>query len=247
MVKPSIFSSDYEKRMRRRRISFALFFVIIAFIIAGIYLIGKGHISDFLTKKANQEVVVDKNKDKKEQEQKTVEGSYNLTLIGGSSIKTLYKTEGSAKKFTGISPEGNNISCSINSPGNKIVVYDGSTQSMTLVDTDGNIQDITKTVYQSTSGSQIVKDNVLSTHSGYIWCASPVFISESKVAYISQLPWLNKTSKFVWIVDVVAKEHSRVRALEGESVVFGKPDSRGLEVNIDGRIIYLAADGSIIE
>jgi len=247
VVKPSIFSSDYERRMRRRRIGFTLFFVVAVFIIAGIYLIGKGHITDFLSKKAKQDVVVDKNKDKTDEGQKLVEGSYSLTLSGGKSVKAVYKAEGSAKTFTGISPEGNSISCSINSPGNKIVVYDGSSQTMTLVGIDGNIQDITKTTYQSTSGSQIQKDNVLSAHGGYIWCASPVFIGENKVAYISQLPWLNKTSKFVWIVDVVTKEHSRVKALEGEAVSFGKPDSKGLEVNIDGGIIYLAADGSVVE
>jgi len=246
VVKPSIFSSDYERRMRRRRIGFTLLFVVAAFIIAGVYLIGKGHISDFLTKKAKQDVVVDKNKDKTDAGQKTVEGSYSITL-GGKTIKAVYKTEGSAKTFTGIDPEENNIFCSINSPGNKTVVYDGSSQTMTLVGIDGSIQDITKTSYQSTAGSQILKDNVLSAHSGYIWCASPVFISENKVAYISQLPWLNKTSKFVWIVDVVTKEHSRVKALEGEEVSFGKLDSKGLEVNIDGSIIYLAADGSVVE
>lgn len=246
MVKPSIFSSDYERRMRRRRIGFTLLFVVAAFIIACIYLMAKGHISDFLTKKAKQDVVVDKNKDKADEGQKTVEGSYSITL-GGNTIKAVYKTEGSANTFTGISPEGNNISCSINSPGNKMVVYDGSSQTMTLVGIDGNIQDITKTVYQSTTGSQILKDNVLSAHSGYIWCASPVFISDNKVAYISQLPWLNKTSKFVWLVDLVTKEHNRVKALEGEAVTFGKLDSKGLEVNIDGNIIYLAADGSVVE
>jgi hypothetical protein len=71
-----------------------------------------------------------------------------------------------------------------------------------LFDTNGNKEDITNPEYVSSSGTVISKDNQLSSNPNYIWCSSPKFIDDDNIAYISQLPWLNKSSKYIWIENI---------------------------------------------
>lgn len=235
--------------MRKRRIRFTIAFIAAAIVVTGIFLIGKGQINNFIAKITKQSSVseVEKNATNAAVETKKTEGSYKITLSANKQIDVLYKIDGESKLFTGISPQDEKVSFSINYTGNKIVIYDKNMQSMTLVDIDGTVQDLTKNEYRSTSGEKILKSDILNSKAGYVWCDSPVFISETKVAYISQLPWLDRTSRFVWIADTSTKEHSLVKTLEGESITFVKPTEKGLEINIDGQIIYLSEDGSVAE
>ena len=136
----------------------------------------------------------------------------------------------------------------INQPGDKIVVFDSGTQSMILIDTTGKVQDITSQNYKSSSGTLYKKENVLKAYKGYIWCSSPVFISDTKVAYISQLPYFQKTKEYVWIVDVTTGKNTKINnAYSGEKITFGELVSKGLQINIDGSVYYITINGSVVK
>lgn len=126
-------------------------------------------------------------------------------------------------------------------------MFDNKAQSIILVDINGNKQDITNSRYVSSSGTEITKTSQLSAQPSYIWCSSPKFISEDTIAYISQLPWIGKSTKYIWIENVKNKTHSLVEGIEGEDIKLDKITDKGLILTIDGKIMYLTSGGNITE
>lgn len=64
MRKPSIFSSDYEKRMKKRRIRIIALILVLIVICFGVWLLGKNKVQ--LTKKGKSKIIdnIDSNKEK---------------------------------------------------------------------------------------------------------------------------------------------------------------------------------------
>jgi hypothetical protein len=116
---------------------------------------------------------------------------------------------------------------------------------MICMGSDGNKQDITNAKYVSTSGTTFDKNTILSTKSDYIWCSSPKFIDNDNIAYLSQLPWFNKTTKFVWVENLKTKVNTRIENLSGEDVKFESLQSKGLPVVLDGVTKFLSPTGTV--
>lgn len=258
MVKPSIFSKDYEKKMRRRkkRIAFAVFVSIILIIFAVIY--SKNVFRNFGTnanntknnttpnKNETKSSNINKQESKAPAKQEKVEG-YSIQLSDGTTVNAIYETKNNDKTFKYISPAESNIQYSISPAGKNIVLFDSKVQSIILMDISGNKQDITNPQYVSTSGTVITKSSQLSAQPEYIWCSAPKFIDEDNIAYISQLPWIGKTTKYIWIENIKNKTHTWVQGIEGEDVKLDKLTDKGLTVIVDGKTIYLTSNGSITE
>lgn len=92
-----------------------------------------------------------------------------------------------------------------------------------------------------------MKNSELSSDPNYIWCSSPQFIDDNNIAYISQLPWIGKTTKYVWIENLNDKSHTVVQNIQGEDLKLDKLTDKGLTVIEDGKTVFLKADGSISE
>lgn len=261
MVKPSIFSKDYEKKMRRRkkRIIFAAFVSIILIIFAVIY--SKDVFRNFVknanntnntknnatpNKNETKSSNINKQESKAPAKQEKVEG-YSIQLSDGTTVNAIYETKNNDKTFKYVSPAESNIQYSISPAGKNIVLFDSKVQSIILVDINGNKQDITNPQYVSSSGTVITKSSQLSAQPGYIWCSVPKFIDEDNIAYISQLPWIGKTTKYIWIENIKNKTHTWVQAVEGEDVKLDKLTDKGLTVIVDGKTMYLTSNGSITE
>jgi hypothetical protein len=260
VAKPSIFSKDYQKRMRRRRTGFAVLIVAAVVVAAVAFITGKNYLSKNNQQQANNTSTsenakdvnsatsTDKNTTEVKEAETPKEEGFEFKLADGTSLKAVYTTTGTVKKFQYVSPKEKNVYFSINPTGDKIVVFDSGAQSIMLIDTAGKIQDITNPAYTSSKGVVTEKENLLSSKSSYIWCSSPAFISDTKVAYISQLPWLNKTTKYVWTVDVATGKHTKISdTYSGEEITFGKIESKGLAMNIDGSAYYITANGSVVK
>lgn len=255
--KPSIFSKDYEKKMRKRKVKiFIIFVVCLVFIILiGIYLTGtfKTVLNDMGKKKQNpvtQNQKINSTPAKTEStknKNSSANGKhqYTVQLSSGQNVNLLYENKNNSKKFSGIGPNNADIPYSISPSGKNIVIFDSKTQSILLFDLDGNKQDITNPKYVSSTGSVISKSSQLSSNPNYIWCSSPKFIDDNNVAYISQLPWLSKTSEYIWIANITNKSHAMVQSAEGKSIKFGDTSDKGLSVTIDGKTVYLKASGEI--
>ena len=261
MAKPSIFSKDYQKRMRRRRTGFAVLIVAVVIFAVAAFITGKNYLSKNNQQNANSassttstdKTTTDKTKtETKSTETKTAdtpkEEGFDFKLADGTSLKAVYTVTDTMKDFQYVSPKEKNVYFDINPPGDKIVVFDSGAQSMILIDSTGKVQDITSSSYKSSNGTLYKKENVLKAYKGYIWCNSPVFISDTKVAYISQLPYFQKSTEYVWIVDVTTGKNTKINnAYSGEKITFGQFESKGMKLDIDGKVYYITATGSVVK
>jgi hypothetical protein len=247
--------------MRRRRTGFALLIVAAVIVAAAAFLAGKNFLSNGNQQQPNGTATVEDKKevdntnvtDKTETETKEaetpVEEGFEFKLSDGTAMKAVYTTTGTTKKFESVSPKEKNVYYNINPAGDRIVVFDSAAQSIMLIDGAGKVQDITNPSYTSSKGTVFKKENVLSQYNGYVWCSSPAFISDTKVAYISQLPYFGETSKYVWTVDLSTSNHTAVsiNRVKGEKITFGKLEAKGLMINVDEKVFYITPAGSAVE
>jgi len=266
LVKPSIFSRDYEKQMKKRRnkivLGISISVIIIMFVVVSMKGIFKNSDKDMgnlknivTTDKENIKSTEVKNPDVQSSEK--IESSekskvqkldgYDIQLGDGKTITVVYEVKNNDKVFKKVIPVENKVLYSISPLGKNIVIFDDKMQNIILVDIYGNKQDITNFQYTSTSGTVITKAAQLSTNPNYIWCSSPKFIDEDNIAYISQLPWIGKTTKYVWIENLKEKTHTFVQGIEGEDLKLESLTDRGLTVNVGGRTVFLTSDGNISE
>jgi hypothetical protein len=246
--------------MRRRRMGFAVLIVAVVIFAAAAFITGKNYFSKNNQQQAsNTSTSTDKTPtetkmptDKTPTETKTAdtpkEEGFDFKLADGTSLKAVYTLNGTVKDFQYVSPKEKNVYFDINPPGDKIVVFDSGAQSMILIDSTGKVQDITSPSYKSSSGTVYKKENVLNSYKNYIWCSSPVFISDNKVAYISQLPYMQKTTEYIWIFDVTTGKNTKINnAYSGKKITFGGFDNKGMKVDIDGSVYYITTAGSVVK
>lgn len=271
MAKPSIFSKDYEKRMKRRKKVIAVIVVVV---------IGVGSLAVFkVDMKTNlKKIFTSSNKDNKQNSSNTKaednknqktdantqnnnaqkeasantkeqdEKGYDLTLSSGVQVKAIYDEKDNNKKFKYIFPADNSLNYNISPSGKGIVILDTKTQSMTYVDIDGNKQDISYAQYTSSGGTTFTRENVVKEKPEYVWSLSPKFLDEENIAYLTQVPWFdNRATKYVWKVNVKSKEFSHFQGVEGDDIKLNNLTDKGLEAVIGDKTKYLKADGQVTE
>lgn len=259
MAKPSIFSRDYEKKMKRRkrRITIGIILVLLVVVIAFI----KFELPniDFTEVKAKIQAWVDTGKSEEELEDddiveeqpeeivKEPEKTYiDLTISEGIIAKAEYIEEQGVKKFVSLEPlEGYTFTLS---PSNQqMMIIDGA-QNIYLANVDGSIRDITKKEYISTSNKSYPKDQMISTNPGYLWHSQVKFIDENRIIYVTQLPYFGATAtnKYLWIRDIVTNADNTLWKTKGQDIQVGEivPD-KGITVTIDGVVKYINGDGVI--
>jgi len=255
--KPSIFSKDYEKQMKKRkkRKTFGIFIAIIAGVFITITISMKDmvkNLSDNLGK-SKSIGTTDKNK-VKSTESKKVEATeqkkaevYDIQLSSGKAVSIAYETKNNDKTFKQVPETDTNAVYNISPSGKKAILLDDKVQSIILVDINGNKQDVTNSQYTATNGAVIEKNAQLAAQPDYIWCSSPRFIDDNNIAYISQLPWIGKTNKYIWIENLEQKSNVWIEEIKGEELKLGGLTNKGLTVSEDGKTVFLKSDGSISE
>lgn len=266
MGRPSIFSKDYEKKMRKRRkrmILISMFIVLILLIgaISFKFTISKIDMqeiknnlqawidSDKDNTKENEEVSIDNNKIEeeivetpKEPEVKTKD----LKINDGVILKAEYEEVNGESKFKSIQNLPKDYQYDINSKKNIIIVLDDN-QNMKLFNIDGNEVNITKASYTAPNGEVFNKDTVLDTYDGYLWHKDIKFISDTKVAYISNVPYFGYgLNKYIWIIDLNSNSHITLWNSKAKNITFGNLEEKGLKVNIDGNEKFLNSEGNLI-
>ncbi|NEZ47551.1 tRNA (guanine-N1)-methyltransferase [Clostridium niameyense] len=268
MAKPSIFSKDYERKMKKRKRR--KFIGIIAIVLLGIFLMfNSTNLSNKLKAKLNEIKNETKAEEKMQAEEKNKQASkekpkkdatvkkeeapiqdknVEVELESGVKIKIIYTEDDKKNKvIKNVDVNNNKLTYDINSNKSALTICNTNTQNMFVVDVNGNKQDITNKQYVSTTGQNFAKDAILSSNQGYIWSIDPKFIDNNNIAYISQLPWFNKTTKYIWIYNMENKNHIYVESGSGENIKFDKLTDKGLTVIVDGKTIYLKPDGSITQ
>ena len=275
MAKPSIFSRDYERKMKKRRRRILLIILLIVVIVVGVFLKFKVQDIDFSEIKNKMQAWVDSDKieeksdvdekdkedkedikdnkedDTQEETKKEEEKTLELALSDGSTINVNYTEKDGDKLFKGISQETDMTNKEYNiSPSKKQILIKDTKQNITLFNIDGNSKDITRVSYTSQAGNVFLKDTILQNYQGYIWQGQPKFIDENLVAYISQLPYFGSaaTNKYIWIYNIANNTENCLWGYTGTNIVVGNlVETKGLEINIDGVQYYLNAQGQLIQ
>ncbi len=242
--------------MRRRRMGFSLLIVAAVIVIAaGAFIAGKSLLSKNNPQQASNTKTAS-NSDSSGQKAGTAtttttpaETGFDVKLADGTALKAIYTTSGTTKKFSHVSPKEKNVWYDINPAGDKLLIFDKDAQSILLIDDTGKVTDVTNPSYVSTKGVTTTKESALASNKSYIWCTSPAFISDTKIAYISQLPYFGKTTQYVWTVDITTAKHKGVNisAVSGEKITFGKLEAKGLKIDIDGSVWYITSSGSAVQ
>ena len=263
MGKPSIFSKDYEKKMRkrRRRIIITSIFIVLILLIGAVSLkltISKVDMHEIRNSlqawidsdKENvkeDEITIENNESEeiveapKEPEVKTKELRINDKVI----LKAEYENIDGEDRFKTIQNLPGNYQYDINNKKNMIIVLDND-QNIKLFNINGKEVNITKESYTAPNGEVFNKDTVLKTYENYLWHKDIKFISDTKVAYISNVPYFGyDLNKYIWIIDLNNNNHITLWNSKSKNITFGNLEEKGLKVNIDGNEKFLNSDGNL--
>lgn len=269
MAKPSIFSKDYEKRMKRRRlrISIAVGLIII---IAGL-LIYKFKIQkmDFSNVRNRLQAWVDSDNpdinpqpkqeiektETKDTEIKDIESkpeppkkAYIEAKIGDKVVaKCEYKIVDKKKEFISMKKiDGASYDIS---PNKQMLLILDKDQNMKLVDIDGKVTNITKGEYVSTRGAKFSKDTIIKNDKKYVWHNQAKFLDDNNIVYVSNLPYFGtaSTKQYIWMYNIKNKTHTLGR-LAGKEINIGKVvPKKGIEIKVDKNEYILNNKGSIVK
>jgi len=269
MSKPSIFSSGYKRKMRKRkkRIAFICFLVVLLSL--SFYLYSrlnkdfnissvKNHIFSIINKKNvnNDKKIAEPKIPKKQPAQNVIEErkpenedkSYTFKLSDGKEYKAIYEENNGEKKYKNVTGENENLDFNISPSANGIIIYDTGVQSIIYMNLDGVTSDLSKKIHISSSGTKFTKENTIKSNPGYIWAKNAKFIDNENVAYVSQLPWFKKeATKYVWVVNIKNPDNPKLfEEISGANIILGKLEDKGLNISIDGKLGHLKANGELI-
>lgn len=271
MGKPSIFSKEYERKMRKRKVRITILVIIL--VITAIALFSKNYITNTIKELSNKNSEAktsnenktgsDKNNNIKDDKEKSSEQDkendtsqdknesnqeekfYEIKLGNGNIIKAIYEEKDGNKVFKYLAPTEEKVYFNLMPSGKGIIVYEEATQNIFLCDENGNSKEISPTKYTSVStGKVFTKESTLKNKPTFVWSAYPKFCSDTQIVYVSQLPWFRENEKYLWKYDFKSETHKNLN-IKGKDITIGNLTDKGLEINIDGNLNYLKEDGTL--
>lgn len=262
MGKPSIFSRDYEKKMKRRKRRIMLLIIAVIVIVSVVFIKFKLPNIDFTdvktkiqawvdTGKPKEEIDVEEEKEQtnEEEEKREPEKTYmDLNLAEGVVVKAEYQEVEGVKKFITLVPvEG--LTYTLSPSAQQIIVVD-SAQNIKLCGIDGTVKDITKKEYISTTNQSFAKDQILANNPTYVWHSQVKFIDETKILYVSQLPYFGSSAnnKYIWIYDIASGVETTLWNTKSQDIIVGDlVPEKGITVTIAGVVNYINNQGVITQ
>lgn len=265
MRKPSIFSRDYERLMRKRRKRIAIISILGVLVIGILFLKMAMNSINMETLRSkvqswidedNEEIQDNTNKTNEENKQEeTVQEetpkepeikTMDLIVREGIILKAEYEEINGVVKFKGIKDAPSNIYYTLNQDKNLILTIDEN-QDMKIFNVNTKEANITKDKYVAPNGEVFNKSSVLQTYNGYLWNVEAKFITNTKVAYISNVPYFGyDLNKYIWVVDLNDNSHKTLWNSKGKEIKLGEIKEKGLEVTIDGNVKYINSNGELI-
>lgn len=276
MKKPSIFSKHYDKEVKRRK-KVILLAIIIPVIGLSIFLstdfkglLNKGINTIILNKskedkeskvaevqKKPEEVVEQKtNAEKAKAKQAAIaakakssigNSTFIVSLSDGQKITIEYSLVATKKTIKGVS-NAKGILYDISPSKKSMVIQSTKNQDLLYVDVNKVSKDITRKIYKSSKNEAYSKQEKLKNSPDYIWSITPKFIDENNIAYVSELPWMNeKKVQYIWKLNLKDNVQMQANPASGTKITFKKVTSKGLEANIDGKVVYVTALGEVTQ
>lgn len=259
MGKPSIFSKDYEKMMRRRRINITL---IILIIISVVYFFGDRFIKlDFL-KKFNfaffEKMKIEKRvEDKKTQEPKNKENvKESQKEVKNIKVEKYKKSDGSILEFyidtvKGEIVEIKDLKGETNynmSQSKKFSVFDDIKAGKILfLDSQGKVKELTRDYYRSSKlNKNFYRKDILASNPDYIWAAKPYIAYDERILFLSELPYFKKEGSIhLWYIDLKSNQIKRITDLNIKDinlVEFIGYDENGVKIKVGTDYYILKKD-----
>ena len=262
--KPSIFSKEYEKRMkkRKRNITIICLIIFVLIVVVGIkisynpinYASIKENIQAWIDSDTNLESVDNDTKNTnqqvqdeepiKEDPEKPKEESMDINLVSGKIAKAVYIDENGEKKFTNLKDINDGVSFDISSSGSQMIITD-TDSTITLYNIDGTSKVISKDQYVSSSGSVFTKEATMKSQPEYLWNSNPKFISEEKVIFVTNRPYFGTSAvnKYLWITDIASETDTVLWDLKSPNIEMGEKEEKGIKVTVNGNIYYIDENG----
>lgn len=268
MRKPSIFSKDYDRKIKKRK-KVILALIIIPIIGLVIFLstdfkglintrisstFSNGSKDDKVQKKSGEvtKEQTDAQKAKAKQAATIAKAkadadkpSFIVSLSDGQKVTVEYDVSSAKRTIKGVLST-NGILYDISPSKKSIVIQSTKNQDILYVDVNKTSKDITKKTYISSNNQTYSKEEQLKSNPKYTWSITPKFIDEDNIAYVSELPWMNeKKVQYIWKLNLKDNVNMQVKPASGIKITFGKVNSKGLEANIDGNLVYVTALGGV--
>lgn len=275
MAKPSIFSRDYEKKMKKRKRRIIFLIVLICIVILALTIkmvapnidfsnmreslqewVDSGKSKEDIQKEPiidSEESSTPKNEDKENVEAEPKEQYIDLEVSEDTTIRATYIEEDGVKKFIKIeNKEG--YSYDISPTANRIIITTPN-QDLKLFSIDGTVKDVTKEVHVDTRGQSYLKDQVLEQMPNFIWNNQVKFINDQSIIYISEMPYFgqNLVDKYIWVKNVDTFTDPQypndimITNIVGNNITIGSvQNDKSIEVIVDDAIYYINSNGEII-
>lgn len=266
MRKPSIFSKDYEKQMKARRKKRIVIGLILILALVLIFTKILASEIDFYNLKVEIQTWIDSKdgtkdgtKDEIKEEPSKEEINLNneevtketvlikeFKISEENTLKVGYDNLNNKEVFTEVIENKNNLYTTFNGNKDLILIIDEN-QDMKIFNINNQEKIITKTVYTSPSGENFNKDTILEYYNEYIWHSEAKFISNDKIAYISNMPYFGyDLNKYIWIYDIKQDDHKLLLSSVSRNIKFNELTDKGLEIILDGNVKYINSNGEIV-
>lgn len=222
MSKPSIFSSEYEREMKRRRTNIIL---IILIIVCGL-IFGTIHFLDSKGIDIFEKIQLPKVDKKPQVTEKvtsaptakptagispsatpaptttlaTASSEFQYALSDGKVLKIQYDVKDGVNVIKGMTSDEEKY-YNISPNGDAIVFVDDAAHDVIMVDSLGKATKISQDSYKSKSAKiTITKSAMIKKDPAYVWAAKPCFTSDGRIAMLTDLPYIkNDNALYVWV------------------------------------------------
>lgn len=258
--KPSIFSKDYNKKMRFRKIVIVVTIIIIAILLVGFIFIGSisssfekignklsslqvenGFNESENTKEEEEEIRTFNNEINNEVLEEEKNNNIEINLTNGEKLVATIIKENNLEHFSEVKLSEDKGKAVISPDKTKLLINNYKTQELFIYDTKGNGKNISKTEYTTKNNKSYSRESILQSNNGFVWCRNPMFVSDNKIVYQSNLPFFGRKNLdiYVWSIDLNTNEHKTLWDFKGKTITFGELTDKGLQVNIDGNNKYI--------
>lgn len=259
--KPSMFSKNYRKELKQRKIRRIVLLFGAVLIIGGIafsYDKGSVLVKNYFAENKKDSVIEKDNEENENEEtvvleeqnedatQEDILETFEVKLNSGKGVLVELKDDNNKKVISNMQcPE--EVKGIISPTAEKGLLLDESTQDIYIVDTAQQMKNVTNSQYIATNKEVFFKESVLQYNPQYKWVEGAAFIDETHVAYSSQLPWINEGGeRYLWIVNIEDNTHKGYYNIKGSTFRFGETKPEGVTIEIDGRTIVVNSLGKVV-
>lgn len=268
MGKPSIFSKEYQRKMKRRKIIISIIAISIAVFGLLFLVIGGEDLKEIKTsinkafsktdkkvedtiKKPDEDVkpeIVKKDDEKEKEDNKTQEEKfYEVPMASGGKVKIIYDEVNGEKKILTVAQSSDYSSYDISPSQKAVILVDSKNQDLILIKENGELKKITKPSYESQSqGQTYSKESILVGSPKFLWGVNAKFIDDTHIAYLSNLPYFDGNEN-IWICNTDIASHRYIYGNKAKDISFNQIKDGTLEVVIDGVTKYIQPDGGVIQ